>query len=574
MNTSAISHLIEYYRLELTRNEAQAINHWAGQFLRRREAGLLADCHQLLQGVKGSGLTLSPRSRAVITHCQGLLALTTEDVAAAEADFQRSLALFAQINDAAGQGRVANDLATLYYHRGDLTAAVEMSQIALHHLLPGQAGQTEEAMIRNNLGLALVGLGRLVEGSRELERAADVYRQLHRPEQAARVEVNLGQVAHRQGQVEQAEQFYRRALATLESEPDQRTTMLALNSLGVLERYRGRLDEATAYHQRSLTLAQTLNDLANQALALGNLGAVFQLENRLDQAESCYQQALACYETVEDQPGQTQMWTNLGHVHSLRHQLKDALTCQQTSLAVSRATGDAAAITAALLNVANVYRDLHQPDAAEPHYQQGLELARQLGSPRLEDKALGGLGTLRMSQQRWAEAADLLEQALALQQQRRDVLAQVETIYKLGWLAYEQNRFGEVLPIISPAWELAQQYDYGRWQFELLQLAGHAALAQNDPGAINYYATAVLVAYQYEDNRNLQEGLSSILDRLTATLKDGKIEAALEVCHYLTEFWANPGWQPWAAPLTAYINQVAAAIRAQQPFPEFLAADC
>ena len=57
-----------------------------------------------------------------MTHCQGLLALQLGQVAAAETDFRRSLAMFEQINETTGQGRVANDLGTLYYHRGDLAA--------------------------------------------------------------------------------------------------------------------------------------------------------------------------------------------------------------------------------------------------------------------------------------------------------------------------------------------------------------------------------------------------------------------------------------------------------------------
>ena len=567
MIETSLTHLIEYFRLGLVRNEDQMINRWAGQFLRAREAGLLDSCRQLLHGVKRSGLELSLRSRAVIIHCEALLAMLLDRPNEAEAGYQRSLAIYRQVGDEVGLGWVLNDLGTLHYAQGKWPQATECYREALARLLATRQGQTDEAMVRNNLGLALLGQGQHEEGLVKLEQADKLYQQLGKPHFVARVKVNLGQLYHRQGDIGRALTVYQEVLKTLREIGDERTEVTVLNSLGVLHRYQGQFDPAANYHTQSLSLAQNLNDLSGQALALGNLGAIFQLQHNLSQARSCYQEALALYDMVNDRQGQAQMWANLGHLHSLAHERETALASQQRSLHLYQAVNDTASEAKALVNVANAYRDLEQYAEAETHFQKALVLARKLADVRLQDQTIGALGTLRMAQERWTEAETLLREALDLQQQRSDTHAQVETMYKLGWVAHKQGQHERVLPIIEPAWELAQEYEYGRWLFDIAQLVGHAARAQNDPGAANYYAAAVAIACQYEDRYHLREGLDYLGEVVASAVKSGKHQEALELCKYLIEFWLKEEWRNWTEPAIAYIKSTSRAIHNGQSLP-------
>jgi hypothetical protein len=145
--------------------------------------------------------------------------------------------------------------------------------------------------------------------------------------------------------------------------------------------------------------------------------------------------------------------------------------------------------------------------------------------------------------------------------------AQVETLYKLGWVAYKQGQHERVLPIIEPAWELAQEHEYGRWLFDLAQLAGHAARAQNDPGATNYYATAVAIACQHEDRYHLREGLNYLGELIALAVECGENQEALEFCEYLMEFWSKEEWRDWTEPAVAYIKATSGAIHNGQPLP-------
>lgn len=563
----ATTHLIEYFHLSLTQDEPQAINRWAGQFLRAREARLLDTCQQLLRGIKSSEFELSPRSRAVVLHCQALLAALFDKRDEAEAGYRRSLALFRQEGDEVGIGWALNDLGTLHFARGEWAQAVECYREALTRLRPFRAGMTDEAMVRNNLGLALMSLGQDEAGIVELEQALDLYRRLGQAQQAAKVQINLGQMYHRRGDIARALEIYQNALQPLRKLGDRPVEVEVLNSLGVLYRYQGRLDQAITYHTESLSLAQTLNDLSGQAQALGNLGAVYQIQSKLPQARSCYQEALALYELLDDRQGQAQMWGNLGHLLSFENETEAALTSYQHGLEISRQISDRAGEVAALINVAGAYRDLKQYDEAESLYQAALTDGRQLGDTRLQDKALGALGTLCLLQQRWAEAEALLCETLTLQERRGDAYAQVETRYKLGRLAREQGQNEQVRALVEPAWELALEHDYGRWLVDLARLLGDAARELDDPAGLNYYAAAVVFACQYGDERRFQSSLAFLGRLLADSVKVGKTEATLEVCQYLADFWGREEWQEWTGPAITYIKATAEAIRAGCSLP-------
>ncbi len=558
---------MEYFRLGLAQDEEGTINLWAGQFLKAREAGLLDNCRQLLRGVKGSGSELSPRSRAVVVHCQALLAALLDRRDEAEAGYRRSLALFRQAGDEVGIGWALNDLGTLHYARGGWTEAVDCYQEALTHLLPSRGGRTDEAMVRNNLGLALIGVGQVESGIQELEQASRLYRQSGRPGYAARVDVNLGQLYHRQGHVPRALETYRSALAAVRESGDRRAEIEILNSLGVLYRYQGAFDQALEHYIQSLSLAQTLNDLSGQALGLGNLGGLYQLQGERAQARSCYRQALALYEMLDETQGQAQMWGNLGHLLSFEGQLQEALASYQRGLALYREANDAAGEAAALVNVAGAYRDMGRYAGAQAPYRQALAIARELENLRLQDKALGAMGTLRLLQRQWDEAEALLKEALTLQRRRGDVHAQVESLYKMGRLAHERGRHDQVLAIVEPAWELAQEYEYGRWLYDITRLLGDAAQAQDDPGAINYYALAVVVARQYGDEERFRSSLAFLSEGLARSVERGRRESALEVGEYLIEFWQKEEWQAWTEPAVAHIGAMMRAIRAGQALP-------
>ncbi|MBK9234098.1 MAG: tetratricopeptide repeat protein [Anaerolineae bacterium] len=200
------------------------------------------------QAQRRPAFAAQPGDCAALPGAAGLL---VEDYDRSQTDFLRNLALFDETGDDFNASRVLNDLGTLYQARGALGEAVFYYWQALVRLLSGWAGSSEEAMMRNNLGLALVSLGDDTPGAAELERARALYDRLSQPQGVARTQINLGQVYRRRGDLARASASYVEALQIFRRFGDQRPVVDVLNSLGLLARQQGRLDQASDYYLKA-----------------------------------------------------------------------------------------------------------------------------------------------------------------------------------------------------------------------------------------------------------------------------------------------------------------------------------
>ncbi|WP_423225362.1 tetratricopeptide repeat protein [Candidatus Amarolinea aalborgensis] len=549
------AHQLEYFRLAIAQDDDGGTHRWADRFVHAWMDNAVAECRLLLTGIKGSGVQLSPHSQAVALRCQSLLELLLEDYDRSEADFLRSLALLDETGDDFNASRVLNDLGTLHQARGELPSAVARYRQALARLLLGWTGTSEEAMIRNNLGLALISSGDDTAGAAELEQARALYDQLGQPQGVARAQINLGQVYRRRGELARASAAYEEALQVLRRHGEQRAVIDVLNNLGILARHQGLLDQAMTYYTDSLVLAQQVGDLGGQAQALGNLGAIYHEQGLLERARPCYREALAHYESLGDLRGQGLMWGNLGQLEGLEDRPEDALAAHQRSLDLYRQAGANLDAGIAQVNLAGALRALDRQDEAEGLYLSAAETGRRLDDLRLQDRALGGLGILRSMQGRFDEARALLEQTLDLERQRRDIPAQIETLYKFGVVARDEGqKEAQLAEILRPAWDLAQEHDAGRWLVVIAWLLGDAAVDERLPQAYNYYATAAAIARQHGDERRYRVSMDAIRRNVEELIEHGRAEDAAFVCRYVVEFWEQMELARWVEDAVAEVK--------------------
>ncbi|QLQ08654.1 MAG: tetratricopeptide repeat protein [Anaerolineae bacterium] len=327
------------------------------------------------------------------------------------------MALYEEIGDDLIVSRLLNDLGTLDQARGDLNAAIEYYRASLQRLPLGEGETGNAAMVRNNLGLALVSLGERPAGLAELEQARAIY--------AAGVPAGRGAGTDQPGPAVRLAGRSGRRTGSLpgsvdDSAPFRETRMVAevLNSLGVLARNQGQFEQAIDYYTQSLALAQEAHDLGGQAQALGNLGATYHQQGRTDRARPCYREALAHHEALGDLRGQALMWGNLGQLDGLDNRSEDALAAHRRSLNLYHRAGAELDAGIAQVNLAGVLRMLDRQDEAEALYLSAIETGRRLDDLRLQDRALGGLGILCSMQGRFDEARALLSEALTLQRRR------------------------------------------------------------------------------------------------------------------------------------------------------------
>ncbi len=217
---------------------------------------------------------------------------------------------------------------------------------------------------------------------------------------------SLGEVARRRGDLDQAEELYRRALAIRQRPALESLDMaLSLNGLGAVALARGDLDQAAKLFRRSLAIReQQAPGSLDVAAGLNNLGIVAKVRGDLEQAAELHQRALAIrQQQAPESLVVTTSLINLGVVAQARGDLEQATELSLQALAIQERLApespDAATSLINLGDLARVQGDLDQAaeycrravSIFERQAPQSLDMARSLSAMALVARARGDL---------------------------------------------------------------------------------------------------------------------------------------------------------------------------------------
>lgn len=194
---------------------------------------------------------------------------------------------------------IYKDFGTSALASDDLPRAIENLRIAIDY-------NKDNAVAHNNLGLALLGMGKKDEAKTEFMKAMDIDPKYSDPV------VNLGTWHFSAGNRVKAREYYRKALDNLEY----KRRFQPLASLGHLELLAGNLQEAKK------NLFEALNQNPNYCLAHMLLGKVYERENRLDKAVDSYKNSIKgdCIRNVESQMALGSIYSRLQDYQKARAQ--------------------------------------------------------------------------------------------------------------------------------------------------------------------------------------------------------------------------------------------------------------
>ena len=109
-------------------------------------------------------------------------------------------------------------------------------------------------------------------------------------------------VAQERGELSEAEQLFRRALAFTEAEYGERhaETAITIDNLAQVLEEKGDFDEAEALFRRALAIAESTLEADNpsRAIVINNLALVLESKGQYDEAVGLYRNALAIFEAA------------------------------------------------------------------------------------------------------------------------------------------------------------------------------------------------------------------------------------------------------------------------------------
>jgi predicted ATPase/class 3 adenylate cyclase/uncharacterized protein HemY len=262
-----------------------------------------------------------------------------------------------------------------------------------------KASRIERERASRARGKALVGVGRLAlrqgdyqEAREYFEEGLAAYRRAGDGTGIATSLNNLGILAYDQGEDERARTLYEESLALRREVGDKRGIAISLNNLGILAFSHEEYEKARTQYEESLAIYRKLGDKGSIATSLNNLGVVAMEQREYERARTLYEESLAIQREVGDKRSVALALSNLGTVAYEQEEYKRARTLMEESLALRREIGDKRAIAISLHNLGNILHMEGEYTGAHTLHTQSVAIYREIGVKDGIDTNLGGLG--------------------------------------------------------------------------------------------------------------------------------------------------------------------------------------
>ena len=305
--------------------------------------------------------------------------------------------------------------AELAVHAGDAKQALKAVEEGLRLPITANA----RANLLRLRGMALFAIGRWAKALGELQAAAAVTPP-DDPELAAKIYTEMGAVLGSQERYTASIENNMRALRSLgqskHADPDLQARILT--NLANDSYHLGQLDQATEYLRRALALATDAESLTRMANAHMALGITARASGHFDAALKHCDRALAMHRLLGHERIANHILNNLADVHFAAGRLEEAKHYQQTCLERGRQSNDPVALAAAACELARYALTEGRLDDALPLVREGHDAARRARDHVREATALSLEATVAEKRGEPAQADALFRRALGLLYER------------------------------------------------------------------------------------------------------------------------------------------------------------
>jgi len=197
-----------------------------------------------------------------------------------------------------------------------------------------QAKDRRTAGLLWELGKIYKELGDWPDALKNLDIAAEIYRELNDQRSKAFVQSDIADVRFYQGRVDETLAIHRKNLKLFENLEDVRARAVTQGKIGDILQARGELDEALRIRrEEELPVYERLGDVRARAVTLGKIGDILRSRGELDKALRIYrEEELPVYERLGDLEGVTFAGIELGQLLCDMGQKEQALPILKRSL--------------------------------------------------------------------------------------------------------------------------------------------------------------------------------------------------------------------------------------------------
>jgi tetratricopeptide (TPR) repeat protein len=241
------------------------------------------------------------------------------------------------------------------------------------------------AVFTHALGILAQDQGDYQEAQRQYQRALAIKEALGNQAGMASSYHQLGNLAQDQGDYQEARRQYQRALETFEALGNQASMASSYHQLGVLAQRQGDYQEAQRQYQRALAIFEALGNLGNQAdmaSSYHQLGMLAHLQGDYEEARRQYQRALAIVEALGNQASMASCYGHLGMLAQRQGDYQEAQRQYQRALAIFEALGNQAGMASSYGQLGILLTEIGKVEEAVEYTLSSLVFYLQVGAPQ------------------------------------------------------------------------------------------------------------------------------------------------------------------------------------------------
>ena len=361
-------------------------------------------------------------------------------------------------------------------------------------LIQGQIGYEFVGVLCDSIGTKFYRMQQFQEAEEAYSKALELWDGMTMPSSEqkgkgrATILHQLGATAQEQRKYEEAEQYYKEALAIKIEYNARYEQASTLHQLGIVAQDQRKYAEAEGYYKEALAIQIEYNARYEQADTLHQLGRVAQDQRKYAEAEGYYKDALGIYVEFNARYEQAGALHQLGAVAQEQRKYDEAEGYYKDALAIKIEYNARYEQAGTLGQLGILAEDRQQWQEAQGYALEAAELFVEFNDQHNLAIALGQLGRVAQEQRKYEEAEGYYKDALAIKIEYNARYEQAGTLGQLGILAEDRQQWQEAQGYALEAAELFVEFN-DRYSLEIaLGLLGRIWRATKDRGIIDKVA--------------------------------------------------------------------------------------
>lgn len=310
----------------------------------------------------------------------------------------------------------------------------------------------------HQLGIVAEKQRQYEEAKRYFGKALEICEQTGDIHKTAGIYHHLGNVAEEQRQYKEAERYYRKALEIDEQLGSVYSSASTYHQLGTIAKEQRHYEEAEYYYCRALDIFQQVGDDYSSANTYRDLGSVAKEERRYGDAECYYRDALQIFEESGDIYSGAYIYQHLGGMAEENMQYGEAERYYRKAINTFEQLGDFYSSARTYHLLGRSVEEQKQYEEAEHYYCRALEIYEQVGDFYSNAPTFHHLGRVAQARRQYQKAEDCFHKAIEIFEQAGDIYSSGRTSLQLGSMAEEQNQYKEAEQYYHKALNIFDQF--------------------------------------------------------------------------------------------------------------------